>query len=64
MWRIHLDKRLKGWLIGSVFVLCINLTVFIFQEHFSKPIVFLVVLLTPVAWTGLYFLAELVFRKD
>lgn len=55
---------MKGWLIGSVFVLCINLIVFVFQKHFSTSTALWVVLLTPVAWTGLYFLSKLVFGKD
>ena len=48
---VHLDRRLKGWLIGSLVVLCINLIVFIFRSHFNQYLVLGVVFFTPVAWT-------------
>jgi hypothetical protein len=60
---IYFDRRMKGWLIGSIVVLCINLIVFIFRSHFNKYVVLGVVLCTPVAWTILYFLAELVLGR-
>jgi hypothetical protein len=61
---VHLDRRLKGWLIGSLVVLGINLIVFIFRSHFNQYLVLGVVFLTPVAWTALYFLSRLICRKN
>ena len=61
---LHFNRRSKAWLISSIFVLIVNLIVFSFQEHFDKNIVFFVVLLTPVAWLGLYFLSKLFFGKS
>jgi hypothetical protein len=55
---VHLDRRLKGWLIGSLVVLGINLIVFIFRSHFNQYLVLGVVFFTPVAWTLLYVLAR------
>jgi hypothetical protein len=55
---IYLDRGMKGWLTGSIFVLCGNLIVFIFRAHLDKYLVLCVVLLTPVAWTLLYVLAR------
>ena len=45
----YLNKSTKVWLISSIFVLLVNLIVFIFKKHFDTDIVFWVVLLTPVA---------------
>lgn len=60
---INLNNRTKGWLIGSLFILCVNLMVFIFQKRFDIYIVLLVVLLTPIAWTALYVLSRLFSKK-
>jgi hypothetical protein len=55
---LYLDRGMKGWLIGSIFVLCVNLIVFIFRSHFNTYMVLGVILLTPVAWTLLYVLTR------
>ncbi|MGD8274285.1 MAG: hypothetical protein PVH74_14025 [Desulfobacterales bacterium] len=55
---VYLDRRLKGWLIGSLVVLCINLIVFVFRSHFNQYLVLGVVFFTPVAWTLLYVLSR------
>jgi hypothetical protein len=60
---LYLDRRNKGWLGTSIFVLIVNLIVFIIQKHLSQNIVLLVVLLTPAAWVVLYFLSGLVFKR-
>ena len=54
---------MKGWLIGSIIVLCVNLIVFIFQSHFNTYLVLGVVLFTPVAWTLLYVLTGQLLKK-
>jgi hypothetical protein len=54
---------MKGWLIGSIFVLGVNLIVFLFRNHFNKYLVLSVVLLTPVAWTLLYVFIRRFFKK-
>jgi hypothetical protein len=60
---VYLDRSLKGWLIGSIIVLCINLIVFIFRSHFNKYLVLGVVFFTPVAWTLLYVLARQLLKE-
>lgn len=60
----HLNRSMKVWVISSIFVLLVNLIVFIFQEYFDEIVVLLAVLLTPVAWIVLYFLSKLFFRRS
>jgi uncharacterized membrane protein (DUF106 family) len=60
----YLNRTTRVWLISSIFVLLVNLIVFIFKKHFDTMIVFWVVLLTPVAWLGLYFLCRLVVKRN
>jgi hypothetical protein len=61
---LYLNKSTKIWLISAIFVLLINLIVFIFKKHFDTTIVFWVVLLTPAAWLGLYFLSRLMVKEN
>jgi hypothetical protein len=61
---IYFDKGTKIWLISSIIVLLINLIAFIFKKHFDTTLVFWVVLLTPAAWLGLYFLSRLVVKRN
>jgi hypothetical protein len=61
---LHFNRSSKAWLISSILVLIVNLIIFGFQKHIDKNIVFFVVLLTPVAWLGLYFLSKLFFEKS
>jgi hypothetical protein len=60
----YLNRSTKVWLISSIFVLLVNLIVFIFKKHFDTIVVFWVVLLTPVAWLGLYFLSRLMVKEN
>jgi hypothetical protein len=60
---IYLDRSMKGWLIGSILVLCINVIVFIFRSHLDKYVALAVVFFTPLAWALLYVLARLILRK-
>jgi len=45
---IFLNRRAKGWLISSVLVLLVSITVFAFRKHFGETIVLWVVVLTPI----------------
>jgi hypothetical protein len=58
----YLDRSTKLWLISSLIVLLVNLIVLVFQKHFNQNFVLLVVILTPVAWAGLYFLFKFFFK--
>ena len=58
---VSLDLKTKGWLISSIFVLLINLVVFVFRKYSDKTLVLWVVLLTPVAWLILYLLFKRLF---
>jgi hypothetical protein len=61
---LYLNRSNKVWLISSLLVLFFNLIVFVFRKHFDRNMVLIVVLLTPVAWAGLYFLSKLFFKSD
>ena len=61
---LYLNKSTKLWLISSLLVLLVNLIVFVYQKHFNQNFVLFVVLLTPVAWAGLYLLCKLFFKRN
>lgn len=60
---LSLDQKTKGWMIGSILVLLINLVVFAFRNHLEMNIVLSVVVLTPIAWLLLYVLLMHVLPK-
>lgn len=60
----NLKQSTKYWLISSIFILMINLTIFLFRHHFDLMTLVWVVILTPVAWLILYFLTDLLDRDD
>ena len=59
---LYLQRSTKLWLISGLLILLVNLIVFVFQKHFNQNFVLFVVLLTPVAWAGLYFLFKFFFK--
>lgn len=59
---LYLKRSTKLWLISGLLILLVNLIVFVFQKHFNQNFVLFVVLLTPVAWAGLYFLFKFFFK--
>ena len=59
-----MKQSTKYWLAGSICLLLINLTIYIFRKNFDTIFVLWVVTLTPVAWLVLYFLTSLFDRSD
>jgi hypothetical protein len=59
-----MKKSTKYWLMGSIFVLAINITIFVFRNSFELSILIWVVVLTPITWLVLYFLTNLLDRSD
>ena len=60
----NLKQSTKYWLISSIFIFMINVTIFLFRHHFNLMTIVWVVILTPVAWLILYFLTDLLDRDD
>jgi hypothetical protein len=59
-----MKQSTKYWLMGSIFVLAINITIFVFRNSFELSILIWVVVLTPITWLVLYFLTNLLDRSD
>lgn len=59
-----MKQSTKYWLMGLIFVLAINITIFVFRNSFELSILIWVVVLTPITWLVLYFLTNLLDRSD
>jgi hypothetical protein len=59
-----MKQSTKYWLMGSIFVLAINIAIFVFRNSFELSILIWVVVLTPITWLVLYFLTNLLDRSD
>ena len=59
-----MKQSTKYWLMGSIFVLAINITIFVFRNSFELSILLWVVVLIPIPWLVLYFLTNLLDRSD
>jgi hypothetical protein len=56
-------KSTKYWLWGSIIVVAINLTFFLFRNYVNEILLLWVVILTPVACLAMYPLASLLSKK-
>lgn len=59
-----MKQSTKYWLMGLIFVLAINITIFVFRNSFELSILIWMVVLTPITWLVLYFLTNLLDRSD
>jgi membrane protein required for beta-lactamase induction len=58
-----MKKSSKYWLLGSIFIIVINLIFFIFRNYVDQAVLFWVVILTPVACLILYPVTSLLDRN-
>ena len=61
---LTLKKSTKYWILGSICVFIINLTVFIFRHKVDEFLLLWVVMLTPAACLALYPLTLLLDRNE
>ena len=59
-----MNRSIKYWLIGTIFILAIYMVIFIFRNKFDLIFLLWVVVLTPVTWLALLFLTSLLVRND
>jgi hypothetical protein len=45
---LTLNRSSKGWLISSILVILVSISVYVFRTYFDEMLVLLVVVLTPV----------------
>ena len=60
----HMRKRSRYWLLGSIGIVIINLTFFIFRHHVQEAVLLWVVILTPVICLILYPLTCLLDKNN
>ena len=58
----YMKKSSKYWLWGSICIVLINFTFFLFRKNVDEIVLLWVVILTPVALLALYPLARLLAR--
>ena len=60
----YMKKNSKYWLWGSIFIIIVNLIVYISRNYINQTVMLWIVILTPVSFLALYPLTRLLDRDS